>query len=178
MTKRLGVTLVALAVAGTAWAGPQAAGQAAAKPATATTQSKAAATQADLDKLVELMRKDVRAQKADIVAKTMSLDSTQAAAFWPVYKQYETERQALGDERLGIIQDFAEHYDTLNDTNAKGLVTRFQALEDKQLALSKKYADQFMKVLPPKTAARFLQVDRRLNMLIDLELSSAIPLVN
>jgi hypothetical protein len=95
-----------------------------------------------------------------------------------VYKQYETERQTLGDERLGIIQDFAEHYDTLNDTNAKGLVARFQALEDKQAALHKKYVDQFMKVLPPKTAARFLQVDRRLNMLIDLELSSAIPLVN
>jgi pyruvate/2-oxoglutarate dehydrogenase complex dihydrolipoamide acyltransferase (E2) component len=177
MTKRLGATLVALTVAGTAWAGPQATGQPAAKPAT-TAASKAAAQQADDDRLVDLLRKDVRAGKADVIAKTMNFDSAQAAAFWPVYKQYEAERQALGDERLGIIQDFAEHYDTLNDVNAKGLVTRFQALEEKHLALQKKYVDQFMKVLPPKTAARFLQVDRRLNMLIDLELSSAIPLVN
>jgi hypothetical protein len=175
MNKRicLGAALVALGVAGAAWAGPQTPAQPA-KPAKAATAMSAA----DVDKLVELMRKDVRAQKADIVAKTMSLDSTQAAAFWPVYKQYETERQTLGDERLGIIQDFAEHYDTLNDTNAKGLVMRFQALEDKQMALHKKYVDEFMKVLPAKSAARFLQVDRRLNMLIDLELSSAIPLVN
>jgi hypothetical protein len=175
MNKRfcLGATLVAIGVAGAAWAGPQAQAQ----PAKAATAA-AAPTAADVDKLVELMRKDVRAQKADVVAKTMSLDATQAAAFWPVYKQYEAERATLGNERLGIIQDFAEHYDTLNDTNAKGLVTRFQALEEKQLALQKKYADEFMKVLPAKSAARFLQVDRRLNMLIDLELSSAIPLVN
>src|SRR5262245_60503236 len=122
MTRKPGATLVALALAAAAWAGPQAAQAPAQAPAQASAKS-AAATAADVDKLVELMRKDVRAQKADIIAKTMSLDSTQAAAFWPVYKQYETERQALGDERLGIIQDFAEHYDTLNDTNAKGLVT-------------------------------------------------------
>ena len=56
-------------------------------------------------------------------------------------------------------------------------MTRFQAMQDKEVALQKKYVDEFMKVLPPKSAARFLQVDRRLNMLIDLELSSAIPLV-
>ena len=165
--------LVALGTAQGAWAGPQAQP---AKPASAAAESKAK-NAADADKLVDLLRTDVRAQKADIVAKTMNLDATQAAAFWPVYKQYETERAAIGGERLAIIQDFAEHYDSLNDTNAKGLVTRFQAMQDKEVALQKKYVDEFMKVLPAKSAARFLQVDRRLNMLIELELSSAIPLV-
>ena len=176
MSKRvfLAATLVA-AVAGAASAGPQA--QPAAKPASAAAETKAK-NAADVDKLVDLLRKDVRAEKADVVAKTMKLDSSQAAAFWPVYKQYESERAGIGSERLAIIQDFAEHYDSINDTTAKGLVTRFQAVQDKEAALQKKYVDEFMKVLPAKTAARFLQVDRRINMLIDLELSSAIPLVN
>ena len=174
MNKRFLLAALAAAVAARASAGPQAQP---AKPASATAESKAK-NAADTDKLVDLLRKDVRAQKADIVSKTMSLDATQAAAFWPVYKQYESERAAIGSERLAIIQDFAEHYDSLNDTNAKGLVTRFQAMQDKEAALQKKYVDEFMKVLPAKTAARFFQIDRRINMLIDLELSSAIPLVN
>ena len=176
MSKRvfLAAALVA-AVAGAASAGPQA--QPAAKPASAAAETKAK-NAADVDKLVDLLRKDVRAEKADVVAKTMKLDSSQAAAFWPVYKQYESERAAIGSERLAIIQDFAEHYDSINDTTAKGLVTRFQAIQDKEAALQKKYVDEFMKVLPAKTAARFFQVDRRINLLIDLELSSAIPLVN
>ena len=80
--------LVALGTAPGAWAGPQAQP---AKPASAAAESKAK-NAADADKLVDLLRTDVRAQKADIVAKTMNLDATQAAAFWPVYKQYETER--------------------------------------------------------------------------------------
>ena len=137
-----------------------------------------APTQADDDKLVELLRKDVRAQKSDIIAKTMKLDATQSAAFWPVYKQYEAERAALGDERVAIIQDYAEHYDSLNDAKAKGLILRTQALEEKALGVQKKYVDEFLKILPAKTVGRFFQIDRRLNMLIDLELSSNIPLVN
>src|SRR5262249_34593119 len=123
MSKRvfLAAALVA-AVAGTAAAAPQAQ-PAPAKPASAAAEAQPK-NAADTDKLVELLRKDVRGEKADVVAKTMKLDSTQAAAFWPVYKQYESERAAIGTERLQIIQDFAEHYDSINDTTAKGLVTR------------------------------------------------------
>jgi hypothetical protein len=143
--------------------------QAAAKP-----EAKAA----DMDKLVELVRKDMRAEKADIMAKTMKLDAAQATAFWPVYKAYEAERQALGNQRLAVIQDLAEHFDTLNDAKAKGLLDRSFAIEDQRLALEKKYRDELLKVLPAKVVARFFQVDSRINNLINLEISSAIPLVN
>ena len=132
----------------------------------------------DSDKLIELFRKDVRAEKADIIGKTMQLDATQAAAFWPVYKAYEAERQTLGDQRLHVIQDLAEHFDTLNDAKAKGLLDRSFAIEDQRLALEKKYKDEFLKVLPAKVVARFFQVESRINNLINLELSSQIPLVN
>lgn len=165
-TLTLGAAAFALTLAGSAFAGPQA----------AQTEKKAA-TREDIDKLVEVMRKDVRAQKADIISKTMAFDAAQAAAFWPVYKQYEAERQALGDEKLGIIQDLAEHYTSMNDTKAQGLVARSIAVEEKRVALVKKYAAEFQKVLPAKVVGRFLQVDHRINMLIDLKLSSEIPLV-
>jgi hypothetical protein len=115
----------------------------------------------DIDQLIELMRKDVRAEKADIVAKTMELDADQAAAFWPVYKKYEVEAKTLGDERLKIITDYAEDFETLTDAKAEDLITR---------------AIAFLAVLPAKVVARFFQVDNRINNLIDLELSSQIPL--
>jgi len=101
-------------------------------------QSQAKAPGTDMDKLIELMRRDVRAEKADIIGKTMSFDATQAAAFWPLYKQYEAERQALGNERLAVIQYLAEHFDSLNDAKAKGLLERSFAIEDKRLALERK----------------------------------------
>jgi hypothetical protein len=158
--------------------GAAALGLLAAAVVSAQTPPAGGAKAADTDKMIELLRKDVRAEKADIVAKTMKLDSAQATAFWPVYKAYEAERQALGDQRLAVIQDLAEHFDNLNDAKAKGLLDRSFAIEEQRLALEKKYKEEFLKVLPAKTVARFFQVESRLNNLINLEISSAIPLVN
>jgi len=149
-------------------------GQAQSAPATATDPAKA---RADMDQAIEALRKDVRAGKADILGKTMALDSTQAAAFWPIYKQYEAEAQALGNERVAVIQDLVEHWNSLDDAKAKGLLERQIAFEDKRLALTKKYKDEMLKVLPAKTVARFLQVDSRLNKLADLAIAQQIPLV-
>jgi hypothetical protein len=143
----------------------------------ATAPADPAKARADMDKAIDTLRKDVRAGKADILGKTMALDSTQAAAFWPIYKQYDTEAQALGNERVAIIQDLVEHWSSLDDTKAKGLLERQLAFEDKRLALTKKYKDEMLKVLPAKTVARFLQVDNRLNKLVDLAVASEIPLV-
>lgn len=143
----------------------------------AQTQTDPAKARADVDKTIELMRKDVRAEKADIIGKTMKLDATQAATFWPIYKQYEAEAQALGNERLAIIQDLSEFFDSLDDAKAKALLERSMALEEKKVALMKKYKDEMLKALPAKTVARFFQVDSRLNKVVDLTVSSEIPLV-
>ena len=131
----------------------------------------------DLDQLIELMRKDVRAEKADIVAKTMELNAEEAAAFWPIYKRYEEEGKALGDERLAIITDYADNIDALTNEKAKDLVTRAVALEGKEQMLKERYLEEFLAVLPARVVARFYQVDNRINTLIDLELSGQIPLV-
>ena len=131
----------------------------------------------DIQQLVELMRKDVRAEKADIVAKTMELNAEEAALFWPVYKKFEAEQKVLGDERLAIITDYADNFDALTDEKAKDLVTRAVALEGKEHALKERYLKELLAVLPAKVVARFFQVDNRINTLIDLELSGQIPLV-
>jgi hypothetical protein len=154
-----------------------AAAQTAPAKAPAKTPADPAKVRAEIDKAVEAMRTDARAGKADILGKTMALDSTQAAVFWPLYKQYEAEARALGDERVAIVQDLAEHFDSLDDAKAKGLLERQVALEDKKLALTKKYKDEMLKVLPAKTVARFLQVDSRLNKLVELTVASEIPLI-
>jgi hypothetical protein len=146
-------------------------------PLAAQTPPDPAKVRAEIDKAIEAMRQDARAGKADILGKTMALDATQAAAFWPIYKQYEAELQTVNNDRLAIIQDLAEHFDTLDEAKAKALVDRQMAYEDKKLALAKKYKDEMLKVLPAKTVARWLQVENRLGKLADLAIASDIPLV-
>jgi Spy/CpxP family protein refolding chaperone len=153
------------------------AGYAAAQTAAAKAPADPAKVRAEIDKAIETMRKDARAGKSEILGKTMALDSTQAAAFWPLYKQYEAELQTVNNDRLAIIQDLAEHFDSLDDAKAKALLDRQLVFEEKKLALMKKYKDEMLKVLPAKTVARFFQVDSRLNALAGLTIASEIPLV-
>ena len=154
-----------------------------AAPLAAQTAAKApsdpAQVQAEIDKAIEAMRKDARAAKSDILGKTMKLDSAQAAAFWPVYKQFEGESAKLGDERVAIVKDYATAWNSksLTDATAKDLLTRSMAVEDKARALDKKTIDEMSKVLPAKTVARYFQVQNRLNALARLSLASEIPLI-
>ena len=153
------------------------AGPLAAQTAAAKAPADPAKVRAEVDKAIETMRKDARAGKAEILGKTMALDSTQAAAFWPVYKLYEAELQTVNNDRLAIIQDMAEQFDSIDDAKAKALLDRQMVFEEKRLALAKKYKDEMLKVLPAKTVARFFQVDSRLNKLAELAVASDIPLV-
>jgi Spy/CpxP family protein refolding chaperone len=129
------------------------------------------------DSDIQLMRSDVQADKNNIIAATMRFTDAESAAFWPVYRDYAYGQQVIGDERLQVIKDYAKNYDTLDDTKARDLVQRMINVEDKTLNLREDYWPQFMKALGAKRAAKFYQVDNRLTLIINVQLTAAIPLI-
>jgi hypothetical protein len=131
---------------------------------------------ANLDEYVKLVRTDVQAQKSQIIGAALELDATQAAAFWPIYKRYEGELSTIGEERYAAIKDYAAHYGSLTDAKATELTDRAITLEEKRLALIKRYVGELRGVLPAAKAARWYQVEMGLNKIVDLRLASEMPL--
>lgn len=103
-------------------------------------------------------------------------DYRTSSRFWPLYREYATKRAALGDERLAIIEDYAAAYPNVGDAKAAELVARSIKLEREVGDVRIDYANKFGKVLPPATLMRFLQIDRRVDTLIEMELQRVIPL--
>ena len=126
---------------------------------------------------IELLRSDVRADKAKIIAAMMQLDDKDAAVFWPIYRQYESELSKLYDEKVAGILDYADHYLQMTDVKADDLATRALQWEDQRTDLKKKYYASFKKALSPIKAARFLQVENQLLMLVDLQVASSLPII-
>jgi len=145
--------------------------------AQAQTATAPASADAATDKAIEQLRKDTRAEKADIISGTMGFTASEAAAFWPLYKSYEQAQKALGDEKVALIKDYAAHYDIMTDAKATDLVTRLQAFEDKNVAAKHQFVKSLQGVIPPKKIARYFQVENRINMLAELTLAANIPLV-
>ncbi len=126
---------------------------------------------------IQLLRSDVQAGKNQIITDTMQFSDAESTAFWPVYRDYARDQQVIGDERLKLIKDYAANYDTLDDTKAKDMVVRMNNIDAKTVNLRGDYWPKFMKALGAKRAAKFYQVDNRLSLIINVQLSSMIPLI-
>ena len=126
---------------------------------------------------IQLMRQDVQAQKNQIITDTMKFSESEAAAFWPVYKEYAAEQQSIAAKRLNVILDYARNIEKMDDPKAHDLSQRMFAIDDEIQSLRKAYYPRFEKALGAKRAAKFYQVDNRLNLIVNLQLSSEIPLI-
>jgi len=147
-------------------------------PAAALAQDEAAA-QSDTynEKYLELARSDLKTQKKLLVTEAMALTDAQSETFWQIYREYETELTVLGDEKISIIKDYAENFERMTAEKADELMDRAFKLDENNLKLDKKYYKQMSKALGPVTAARFSQVENKIGLLIDMQISSQIPLV-
>jgi hypothetical protein len=143
----------------------------------AASQSAPTANQAQLDKDVSLLRQDLRSQKKQLIASNLTLTADEATKFWPVYDQYSAEVQKLGDQKYALIKEYAQGFGSLTDEQALSLAKRSLALDEQAVALRTKYLPIVNKVIPGKKTATFFQLDRRISLLMDLQLASEIPLV-
>jgi hypothetical protein len=126
---------------------------------------------------IQLLRSNVQADKNQIIAHTMQFSDSESTAFWPVYRNYARDQQLIGDERVELIKDYAQHYDALDDARAKNMVQRLLNIDSKFVTLRQEYWPQFEKALGAKKAAKFYQVDNRLTLIVNVQLASEIPLV-
>ena len=127
--------------------------------------------------LIELMRSDLRTEKMAIVTKAMQLTEAQSEAFWPVYKEYQTQLMKLNDERVTLIKDYAASYDSMTDESAKDMIARSFKLQEGRTKLLKQYVAKMGKAVDVKTAARWAQVEYALDSAINLQIASELPLL-
>ena len=129
------------------------------------------------DSDIELLRKDLRAKKKQIAAANLNLTADQATKFWPIYDQYTAELTKINDEKYGLIKEFANSWGSITDEHAKDMTKRAIAVEDQVAQLRLKYVPIFNQVVPGRLVATFFQIDRRLQLMIDLQLMSQLPFV-
>ena len=129
------------------------------------------------DQDLNLLRKDLRSMKKQLVAANLQLTDAEAQKFWPVYDQYAAEATRLYDARYAIIKDYAQTIRTLTDAQAQSLAQRWIDADGAVVQLRQKYVPIFERVVAGKKTALFFQIDRRLALMIDLQLASEIPLV-
>jgi len=130
------------------------------------------------DAYIELLRSDVRAEKIAIVTEVMEFNDAEAASFWPVYREYDRQLQLIVDDRIKMIKQFAANYGTYDDKKAKKIAEKSLWLESRRTNLKRKFFPRFEKVVGAKRAAQFFQLERQINLLIELQIAAELPLLD
>jgi hypothetical protein len=185
MTKRIGrwlplLALFAICPVVLAQAKPPA------SPAKPTGQRNASKTQQlpgtdtqkkNIQEYIELLRADVRQQKSQIMGAIMQLDVSEAAKFWPIYEEYDGELTTLNNLRSENIQEYARTYTRMTDEKAEELIKKALDYQKQRSELLGKFFDRVKQSLGAITAARFLQIENQLLLIIDLQIASSLPIV-
>jgi hypothetical protein len=145
--------------------------------AQASASPKAEAQKENIQEYIELLRSDVRQQKAEMMGAVMQLSAADAAKFWPIYSEYDAELTKVNDLRAANIQEYARAYPEMTDEKADGLIQKAFAYQKQRSELLAKYYDRVKQVLGAVTAARFVQVEQQLLLIIDLQVASSLPIV-
>jgi hypothetical protein len=145
----------------------------AAQPAAPPSESPHALSSQD----IELLRKDLRSQKKQLIAQNLKLSDSEATKFWPIYDQYVAELAKINDKKYSVIQQYADKYATLSDQEAMSLIQQWQEVDIAAGQLRLKYMGIVAKAIGGRKAAAFGQLDRRIALIVELQLASRLPMV-
>ena len=136
----------------------------------------AVAQVSDTDMLQQL-RAEIQTDRQALVAANLSLADAEGEAFWPIYRQYRAEMGAVGDRMQQLIMDYAEVWESPTEDQARAMIDELMAIRKEELKVRKSYLKKFRKVLPEVKVAQFVQLENKIDAIINFGLADAIPLV-
>jgi hypothetical protein len=129
------------------------------------------------DQDLNLLRQDLRSKRKQLIAANLKLTETDAPKFWPVYDQYMTELIAINDKKFGLIQEYADNWGKLTNDQSLLFARNWLDMDIAIAQLRQKYVPIVAKVLDGRKTTTFFQLDRRIAMMLELQVSSQMPLV-
>lgn len=126
---------------------------------------------------LNLLRKDLRAMRKQLIAQNLKLTEAEAAKFWPVYDQYTKELITINDKKFAVIQDYADNFGKMTNDQSLLFIRQWLDADIAQTQLRQKYVPFVARVLDGKKTATFFQLDRRIAMMLELQVASQMPLV-
>lgn len=175
--KHIYVVALSIAVVTGAWAQGPAKGSKTVASKAAAPKTLTSTEDLNIQAYVQLLRTDLNKNKSRIISDVMQFDAEQAAAFWPIYKNFQADLGKIGDQIVDLVTQYVQSYDTMTNDRADQLATKLLDIEQQRNELKRQYYLKFKTALDAITAARFLQVENQIEKLLDLQLASELPVV-
>ncbi len=125
----------------------------------------------------DLLKRNVQKESKKLIELNLELTNQQAKVFWPIYEEYDAALLEVTNERLKNISDYMLNYKDLNNAKAESLLRKALELDQKKINIQTEYYNKLISVLPPTVVGKFFQLDQYIELLIQLQRSENIPLI-
>jgi len=131
---------------------------------------------------MQALRTAVRADKKAVVATTLQLTPTEAKRFWPVYDAYDRAVDGANRRRTVALEGLIALDRPISDLYARTLAADLIAADEAEIKARRTLQNRLMRgvptrVLPPKKAARYFQLESKIRAVQAYDIASTIPLV-
>jgi hypothetical protein len=131
---------------------------------------------------MQALRAAVRADKKAFVASTLKLTAAEAKRFWPVYDNYQRVLDSANQRRVVAVEALVALDKPISDLYARNLANELVATDEVEIKARRTLHNRLMRgvptrILPPKKAARYLQLESKIRAVQAYDIAANIPLV-
>ena len=122
----------------------------------------------------------IRAGRKDIVREEMQLSQEEQAEFWSAYDSYRADLNPISDRYAALVTTYVEAYraGAVTEKFANKLIDDYLDIQSEILDVRKKHLRIFRKALPALKAARFYQLENKIDAELEAQLALVIPLID
>lgn len=129
------------------------------------------------DDYIELARDILKTEKKAAIAEEMDLSDTEITPFWELYNEYNSKLSQTQNQRVALIKNYAQNYESMTDDKADEIMKSYFKYQQDITKLKKSYYSRFKKILPKVKAARYFQLENKIQAMVDAKLAMEIPLI-
>lgn len=106
-------------------------------------------------------REKLDAYRIGFFTKKMNLTAEEAEKFWPVYNDFQKQRNELQKEKINNIRDFNQNEGTLSDKELTEIGDNLINTFSKESELAQIFHKKLKELLPPAKVIRYYQAENQ-----------------
>jgi hypothetical protein len=126
---------------------------------------------------INITRQMVNDKRNTALAFNMNFTHEEKEAFWPLYREYRGAIAEVNDKRVKVIVRYADNVNNMTEKLAQELLDESMDLDEEILQVKQHYIRKFRHILPNTKVARLMQIENRMDAMVFIKISEAIPLV-
>jgi hypothetical protein len=126
---------------------------------------------------MKALRDAIKTDKRAYIASMLSLTSTEGKRFWPIYDAYQRNLEETSRRRIVALEGLLFHDRAMTNLAAKNLITELMAVDEAEVKARLRLRNRLMRALPPIKAARYLQLEDKIQAVRDYDEASTVPLL-